>query len=242
MSDPNNINNQPFYIAPQNPLYLELIDLKRENKFVVSARNALANPGSVYTLAHDEVSVPQIQMIAQPTFAALVAGLDPTKSLPILMAPIQVPVVATAQRLVEFYHIILGLSLFPGETDPGHEYIDSFGFQYKILKTGQRVSIQTKSVIASGGNVVADYPILQDGNVAAFLTNGTPLTVNSIVNANLGVVSLNNGVSPIADGTAVELVYDTQLYVPVNVFDSQRNNIPAVMLTDAMAAYLQANQ
>jgi hypothetical protein len=81
-----------------------------------------------------------------------------------------------------------------------------------------------------------------DGNVAAFSTLGVPFTVNSVVDPNLGIVSLNDGVSPISDGTTVELVYDSISYVVVNVADSQRNNIPAVMMSAALLVYLQANQ
>jgi hypothetical protein len=241
-----NPNNQPFYIVPNNEFAMQLIDLTRPYRFVEAARNAATHPSAIYTISYTDAppsaSFPAIVMIAASTFNSLVAGLDPALSAPILIRYENIPVVAADVRLDEFYRVILGLSYFPGQDDPGHEYIDSNGFQFKILTDGQQVAIRVESLIAAGGTVTASHPILMDGNVAAFSTLGVPFTVNSVVDPNLGIVSLNDGVSPISDGTAVELVYDSISYVVVNVADSQRNNIPAVMMSAALLVYLQANQ
>lgn len=221
---------------------LELSDLQRPYKLIQAARKVAANPALTYLLSHDHVSADGlVKMIAKSAFDAKVAALNPTHSLPVLVTSEQLPITAASIRLIEMYRLILGQTEFPGNLDPQPKYLEQWGFEHKIHQTGRQLANRSESKTAASGHVTASFSIASSGSVTAAKSNGAALTVTGIADIKLGVVALNDGVSPVSNGVVVSLAYQTVQHLVVNLYDSTAKQVIAVLVSKELTDYLEAN-
>jgi hypothetical protein len=217
-----------------------LTTAQNQYSFVKASRDCLAT-GAIYTVQTIDDTQPVMNMIGYPLYQQLLAGLDPTLSLPVLINNLYFPIEVTSLRIEEFYHIVCGISEFPG-SDPNPVLLNKSGLELKVRNEGQGNFNVAEAKTSTGSQVTATYPILS-GSVSAYF-NGGPLTVGSISDADalLGLVPVENGASPLSDGTIVQLAYDTVRYCVVYLTDDRDEQPDAVLVSDQFLAYMQANQ
>lgn len=190
-----------------------------------------------YTIAHRDTEAPALALISIDQFNTLLS-VNPSKSLPVYYQTLNYDTVSAGLKIEEIYHLVLGLSLFPGNLSP-NTTLEESGFEHHIVSQGQKLPNIVENKVSSGGAVTASYPIASLDSVSATKAGGT-LTVHSIPNLNLGVVDLYDGGSPIADGIAVELTYETIGYVVAQITDVNKQVI-AVICSEGLLNYLVAN-
>lgn len=225
-------------ISKQTNYYLAQIQAQPYR--LVSAASDAAKNGTVYTLSYSENPYPNDQanlvLVSYAAYQAAVAGLDPADSLALNIRSISLATQAAAVRCIEVYHLVLGLSNFPGNEE-NTDLIDS-GFEHKIYEEGATLLNEVETHTSAGGKVVANYPIASLGSISARKT-GADLTVVSAV-LPLGQVTLHDGMSAIADGVAVELRYQTAGNLIYLLVDQNQKPV-AVIMSQSLSNYLAAN-
>jgi len=216
---------------------LSLTTVKNPGVLVQALRDIQAK-NMVYTYSQKEGDPAKIQFMSAAQLATLIAALNPASSLPILVNTTSMPMQPFAVRMDEFYHIITGISEFAG-TDPNGEALNDTPVQIKMKLSGRVAKNALISVVAAGGSVTAGFPIASASDVSATKPGGS-LTVTSIVNPNLGVVALNDGVSPVADGVVVSLSYPTIRHCVVQLTDPAKK-VVAVAVSQELVDYLSSN-
>ena len=225
-------------ITPSNLLTIQEAD-GQQTKVVTAMRACYADQTVFYNIARSEEDQPTGQMINVNLFNSLVAGLNPANSLPVIVFPIVMPVTALAQRLMEPYHITVPIDELTLEPNtPASNY----GFQYQIENQGTDLQNQSGVKVSAGGGVTVSYPIASLASISAFkLPGNNPLTVVS-ANLNLGTIQLHDGASPIADGVNVQVNYETVNYTVYLVQDNADQVVKAVVASNDLLNYLNANQ
>lgn len=208
-------------------------------QLVAAVSDAVAN-GTVYTISYSEDPYPNdeqnLVLMSMAQYKAAVAALSPSDSLPVSIRNIGLATQAAAVRCVEVYHLVLGLSNFPGNGE-NTDLVDS-GFERKIYKNGTYFLDQVENHTSASGGVTANFPIASLDSISARKT-GADLIIAS-ANLPLGTVVLTDGASPIANGVAVELRYQTESYLVYYMLDQNLNPI-AVILSQSLSNYLAAN-
>jgi hypothetical protein len=211
----------------------------RAYKLVRNARDAGAKGHDYQISLHDKSPV-ELSLLGKSKFDALVANVDPAKSLPPKLKHISFDLVSAAARIEEIYHMVVPHSEFPGNTnlhDKG-DLMGTSGFEHKIREAGSQLDNVDETLVALGGGVIASHSIASQDSISAKKAGG-PLSVVA-VNLNLGSVLLNDGIVPVADGVAVEMVYQTNDWLVIYLHD-QKQQIIAVICSKALNDYLVAN-
>jgi hypothetical protein len=211
-------------------------ELKKPYNLVVACRDAAK--GNDYGVCRTEQDESNVLLMGEAKLTGALAALDPAKSLAVKLRYQDVTAVAVGERAEEFYRMILGESSFPGNEDFSEE-IDNQSLEKKINDKGTQFDNQAENKVAAGGSVTSNFPIASLESVSARSTSGS-LTVVSVPDLNLGEVNLNDGGSPVADGVAVELVYQTKEQLVVRLLD-QNKKVLACMLSKEFYDYLVAN-
>lgn len=206
---------------------------------VVQAMRAVYKDSTVvYDIARTHKDAPVAKMLSVDYFQSLITGLDPAKSLPVVLNKLVLPAVSLAQRLTEPYHIVPGI---PELTVEPYHPQDS-GFQHKIEVFGQTLQNVSEVLVSAGGAVTVANTIASLGSIAAFkMPAATALTILG-ANSQLGIVSLVDGANPIVDGEVVEISYETVAYTAYEIKDEADAKVKAIVANVDLVNYLLANQ
>lgn len=208
-------------------------------KLVRNARDA-GKTGTDYQISRHDKGPVEMVLMSQSKLAALLANVDPSKSLPPKVKYLTFDMVSASSRIEELYHMVVPKSEFPGNTnlhDQG-DLMGTTGFEHKIRVAGAQLDNVSDNLVSAAGGVIASHSIADAATVYARKAGG-PLTV-SAVNLNTGSVLLADGGPPIADGIAVELTYQTQEWLIINLKDTDKK-IHSVFCSKALNDYLVAN-
>lgn len=220
-------------ITMQPRTKLTIQDMKRPYEFAKIMRNA---DKVSYTMARTLEEDAEITILSKAQFEALLAGLDPLKVLAPKYKTIHFDMTSASLRSEEVYHVVLGKRIFPGN-DLNSE-VDKSGFEHKIIVEGTQLDFQVENTVAASGGVVASYPIASLDSISARKAGGA-LTVVSADLA-LGTVALNDGLVPVADGVAVELVYQAKEQLAVLIMDQMKQEV-GVLISKEFNDFLVAN-
>lgn len=218
-------------IQKSNELILQAV--KAQPYRMVRAAKDAAN-GKDYVISRSEEDAPLLMLISKGEFDAKVAAVT---NAPPVFKNLSFDMVSAGIRADEIYHLVLGLSNFPGNEKPNVD-LDASGFEHKIVEEGADLLNVIENLTAAGGSVTASSPIASSASVSARKT-GADLTVVSVDLAT-GIVVLNDGVSPVANGVVVELRYQTTGNMVVYLKDG-KEKIVSVILSKAFNDYLVAN-
>ena len=208
---------------------LGLRQLKQFPYQMVKAARA-AQAGVQHTIAHTDVEMPSLLLLGKSKLDAMIAALNPLSTLPVVYKTKTYDMTSAGVRIDEIYHLVLGLSNFPGNEKPNVD-LDYSGFEKKIVTQGADLKNLVENVVSGAGFVTASHPIASLASVSARKAGG-PLVVSSIPNLSLGVVNLLDGGFPIAASIAVELTYETQEYMVAYIKDPHGVVIAAVISED----------
>jgi hypothetical protein len=215
-----------------------LDQLKQSNKFVVYCRRVAADSSLIYYISREENEPASFCLMGLAAFQSAMAAVNPADSLTPFINNLYLPLVAASVRMDEMYHVVVGASEFPG-SDSNATTIGAWGLEKEIREDGTIYYDCAETQIASGGAVITNYPIADITSVAARKAGGS-LTVNPILTPNLGVVLLNDGASPVADGTAVSITYSATRYAVMNL-QEPLGVVDSVLVPLALLTYLSNN-
>lgn len=210
---------------------LSLQEMKRSYELVRVVRGADKDP---YTVSRTLVADPEAIIVSKAKFDSLISGFDANALTPV-WSSIEMDIPSAAIRAEEMFHLVLGLSNFPGTDDPSPELTAS-GFEKKIVVKGTKIQAKVENLTSADGKVVASSPVLEP--VSARKAGGTLDVVS--VDAATGEVTLEDGGVAIADGVAVELTYSEKEYAVIFLRDQHKKTI-GVLLALELNDYLVAN-
>ena len=217
---------------------LTLADVGDSYKMIKYVRDAAKSLTSSYTISKSKSAPgPLMQLLGKTAFQMAISNLDPAKSLPLAINTLVLDAPTAAVRIDELYRLVLGLTEFPGNSNP--EYLNKWGFELRIDSMGQQLSNQAVTKISAGSAVTSDFPISSLTSVSAEIITG-PLTISSVPNLQLGVVNLLDGGSPVSDGTQVSLAYETIAYT-IFAITEPKNRVDAILASKGLIDYLTAN-
>jgi hypothetical protein len=236
-------------------LNLSLFDLRYEPKLIHFMRQVQANNSLAYTVARTEENPVSAQLIGYNNWLAAIASLDPAETQPLLVnSSLQLASKPASERMDEVWRIVTGTSEFPG-TDENADSLLTGGntgnlgnLETKIRDFGTFSKAVTESHTATGGtgSVQVNFPIYDVTSIAAWKAGNVPLTVHSVVNANLGQVILYDGGSPVAN-VAVTVTYTLRRHTVYFLYETlldaraQREQVDAVLVSQELMSYIATN-
>jgi hypothetical protein len=224
-------------ILIQKPMKLSLSEAKIPYNLVKAVRDVAKNPTKIYDISKLWVGSAEMKLMSLSHYNAMLGALNPALSLPVLINNLTIDITQAALRMEELYHLVAGLSYYPG-SDPNAPSLGVTGVEKKLRLEGRQLADLVTTKVSSGGAVIANYPIDSSESVSARKPGGA-LTVTT-VDLQLGVVSLEDTGLPIADGVTVELVCQSIRHC-VYALDDLSGSPKAVILSKELFNYLVAN-
>lgn len=239
-------------------LDLSLYDLRPEQygaKTINFMRQVQANNALAYNISRTEEDPITMQMIGYNNWLAKIAALNPVKSQPLMVnSNLSLNIDPASNRMDEIWRIVTGTSEFNGtdlnaDSIVGNDNIGKLGgLETKIRDFGTYEVEVTETHTATGGtgSVQVSYPIYDSTIIGAFKAGNVPLTLHSVVNANLGQVILYDGGSPVAN-IPVTISYGLRRHAiyflteSLQVAYGQVEQTDAVMVSQELLTYLAAN-
>lgn len=210
-----------------------ILEMKVTHKLVKAIKDASLGFNN-YNVSRVKESPVEALIIGKSKFDSMLSGVSALKSLPVKYKTLSFDLVSAGIRAEELYHLALGKSIF---VEPSRSLADT-GFEHKIMVKGTQNDNEIGNLISLDGEVIAAHPILDVAGVSARKAGGS-LTVTSVAK-NLGVVTLSDAGSSIADDIAVELVYQTKEHLVIELKD-QNKKVLAVLVSKELNDYLLAN-
>jgi hypothetical protein len=237
-------------------LDLTLFDMRPEQyggKLINFMRQVQANNALAYNVSRTQEDPITMQLIGYANWQAKLAALSPSLSQPLLLnETLSLNIDPASNRMDEIWRVVTGTSEFSGTDENADSILGNAGkgnlggLETKIRDFGTYEVQLTESHTAAGGVVQTSHPIYDSSVISAWKAGNVPLTVHSIVNANLGQVSLYDGGVPVANipvtisyGALRNTVYflTESLQVPYG----QLEQTDAVMVSQALMTYLANN-
>lgn len=217
--------------------FLKLQQLAQGNLLVRLCREIKGNDFKVYNIIRSESVGTEFHLLSKQLLNSKIQSLDPTKSLTPYIKYIPMLASSASLRMVEAYHLVCGISNYPG-SDPNPRFIDKSGLERKIKIDGRSLSDRAETCLAADGGIETLYPILEEIPVSAIKAGGqlTP----TVRDPNLGKIDLLDGEDPIEDGILVSVAYSAIKHCVVNILDSG-GKVVAVLASKELLDYLTAN-